>query len=108
VALAQGDLNQAAADAATILDALRDADLAGAEEPVAVYLTCYHVLHAGHGPRAEDALAAGYALLRERAAQFAADDQRRQYLENIPAHRDLLRAWRAHGYACVAEPAPLV
>jgi tetratricopeptide (TPR) repeat protein len=100
VALAQGDLNQAAADVATIMDALRDADLAGAEEPVAVYLTCYHVLRAGRSPQAEDALAAGYALLRERAAQFAADDQRRQFLENIPAHRDLLRAWRAHGQAC--------
>jgi tetratricopeptide (TPR) repeat protein len=102
VALAQGDLNQAAADAATIMDALRDADLAGAVEPVAVYLTCYHVLRAGRSPRAEDALARGYTLLRERAAQFAADDQRRSFLENIPAHRDLLRAWSAHGQGCAA------
>jgi hypothetical protein len=103
VALAQGDLDQAAADAATIMDALRDADLAGAEEPIEVYLTCYHVLRASHNPRAEDALARGYALLRERAAQFAADDQRRSFLENIPAHRTLVRAWSTHGQACAAD-----
>jgi hypothetical protein len=66
------------------------------------------VLRAGLSPQAEDALAAGYALLRERAAQFAADDQRRQFLENIPAHRELLRAWSAQRQACPAEPATLV
>lgn len=104
VALAQRDLDQAAAGVDGILDHLHGAELVGIEEPIRVYLICYRVLRASRDGRATGILEAGHALLRERAAQFAEGDQRRQFLTNIPAHRDVMRAWRAHGSVGVAEP----
>lgn len=104
LALAQGNLDQAAVEVDGILDHLQGAELAGMEEPIRVYLICFRVLRAGRDPRATGVLETGHTLLRERAAQFAEGDQRRQFFTNIPAHRDLQHAWRAHRYAGAPEP----
>lgn len=95
-ALAQGNIAQASACVADILADLDNGTLAGTEEPVLVYLTCFQVLRAAGEPRAESVLAAGYALLSERAAQF--DDPRRKslFIDNLPAHRTLVAEWRDH------------
>jgi len=92
-ALAQGNIAQASACVADILADLDNGTLAGTEEPVLVYLTCFQVLRAAGEPRAESVLAAGYALLSERAAQF--DDPRREslFIDNLPAHRTLVAEW---------------
>jgi hypothetical protein len=42
-------------------------------------------------------LAAGHAFLQERAAQFVEEDRRSQFLDNLPAHRELLAAWHVLG-----------
>jgi tetratricopeptide (TPR) repeat protein len=93
VALVQDNLALAHTFVSNTLDMLADRGVAGAEEPVQVYLTCSHVLQAIGDPRAEQALLAGHSLLQERTAAFPEEGQRLLYLDNIPAHRDLLRIW---------------
>jgi tetratricopeptide (TPR) repeat protein len=97
VALAQGDTAQALMRVAAIVPDLEQGALAGLEEPVLAYLTCYRVLRAAGDARAAAVLAAGHALLQDRVTQFGEDERRSGYLGNLPAHRDLLAAWRAHG-----------
>jgi DNA-binding SARP family transcriptional activator/predicted ATPase len=97
IALAQRDTAQAYQRLAAILPELEQDSVAGLEEPVLAYLTCYRVLRSAGDPRAHAVLAAGHAFLQERAAQFVDEKRRSQYLGNLPAHRDLLTAWRAHG-----------
>jgi predicted ATPase len=89
--LAQGDLAQAQAFAAELLPQLEIEHLYGAREPFRVYLTCYLVLRAGHDARAEEVLATAYRLLQERAAEIVDERLRRFYLENVPAHREIVR-----------------
>jgi DNA-binding SARP family transcriptional activator/predicted ATPase len=93
VALIQGDLALAHTHTSNALGVLEGRSVTGAEEPVQIYLTCYHALHANDDPRAEQALAAGLGLLQERADAFPGEEQRLLYLHNIPAHRELLRTW---------------
>jgi tetratricopeptide (TPR) repeat protein len=97
VALAQGKTAQAVAYATTILPDLEHGALAGLEEPVLAYLTCYQVLRAGGDTRANTVLAAGHDFLQQRAMQFVDEKRRSQYLGNLPAHRDLVAAWHADG-----------
>jgi DNA-binding SARP family transcriptional activator/predicted ATPase/Tfp pilus assembly protein PilF len=95
VDLAQGDTAQAASRVAAILPDLERGALEGLEEPVLAYLTGYQVLHAADDARADGVLAAGHAFLQERASQFGDEQRHAQFLENLPAHRELLAAWRA-------------
>jgi DNA-binding SARP family transcriptional activator/predicted ATPase len=97
VALAQGDTAQAAARVAAILPDLERGALEGLEEPVLAYLTSYQALRATGDARADAVLAAGHAFLQERASQFGDEQRRAQFLENLPAHRELLAAWRTRG-----------
>jgi hypothetical protein len=90
-ALAQGDSAQAQAFAAELLPQLEIAHLYGTREPFRVYLTCYLVLRAGQDSRAGDVLATAYRLLQERAAEIVDERLRRFYLENVPAHREIVR-----------------
>ena len=89
-ALAQERPDQAMAQVEVILPALTHNGLNGADERFQVYLTCYKVLQAGADPRSGQVLEAAYAQLQEGAARLS-QDQRRTYLENIPAHREILR-----------------
>ena len=96
VALAEGDLAHATAYADAVLAYLAEHTLEGTEEPIGVYRTCYEVLRAAQDPRATDVLAAGHALLQERAAQFDDEDRRRLFLANVPAHLWLRHLWEDH------------
>lgn len=89
--LTQGNLVQAQAFAAELLPQLEIEHLYGAREPFRVYLSCYLVLQANHDTRAKDVLATAYRLLQERAAEIEDERLRRFYLENIPAHQEIVR-----------------
>jgi DNA-binding SARP family transcriptional activator/predicted ATPase len=105
VALAQGDAAQAAALVAPVLPDLEQTAPPGLEEPALAYLTCYRALIAWGDARADAVLATGHALLQERAGQFGDDERRARFLDALPAHRDLLAAWRARGAVSADAPA---
>jgi DNA-binding SARP family transcriptional activator/predicted ATPase/Tfp pilus assembly protein PilF len=90
VSLAQGDALQAQAQVEEILNHIETGTLDGTDEPLRVYLTCYRVLVASQDLRAQGILSAAHRLLQERAAKIGDEDLRRSYLENVPAHREIL------------------
>jgi hypothetical protein len=61
---------------------------------VRAYLTGYRVLQAASDPRAGQVIQTAYQVLEERASRLDGE-LRRAFLENIPAHRELLQAWEA-------------
>jgi adenylate cyclase len=89
--LAQNDLAQAQTYVEEILDFLKDGTLDGTDEPFRVYLTCYRVLHANHDPRAQVLLATAHNLLQDQAARIEDAGMRHSFLENVPAHREIVR-----------------
>lgn len=89
--LTQGNLSQALAQAEAVLAHLEQHHLAGIIEPFRVYWTCYQVLQAAQDPRAREVLATAHHLLQERAANIEDARLRDSYLENIPAHRQIVR-----------------
>jgi len=112
VFLAQGDLEQAQNHAEDMLTYLQNNTLDGVLEPFAVYLTCYHFLRTVQDPRALNILTTAYHLLQEQAAKISDEDMRRSFLENVAAHRDILRefAERAIAYSpfcSKGRPVPL-
>ena len=74
-----------------ILGHLESHTLEGTEEPVRVYLTCYRVLTANQDLRAGELLDTAHRLLQERAAKIGDEEMRRSYLENVPAHREIVQ-----------------
>jgi tetratricopeptide (TPR) repeat protein len=104
LALAQGYLDAAQAHTEAILTHLDTApDLPGTDEPLRVYLTCYEVLRAAQDARAPALLRAACTLLRERAALIEDARLRQSFLENVAAHRALLRAEQREAAGPVAE-----
>ncbi|MCP4536399.1 MAG: tetratricopeptide repeat protein [Chloroflexi bacterium] len=94
VSLAQDDLLQAQACVEEIISHLETNDpLQGMSEPFLVYLTCYQVLNTNQDSRARDILTSAHRLLQERAAKITDDDMRRSFLENVAAHREIVREW---------------
>jgi tetratricopeptide (TPR) repeat protein len=91
VVLTQGDGEQARALVDKVLAYLQDSSQAGPGDPTWLYLSCYRVLHAGGDPRAAELLAAAQRLLLEKATTIADEDLRRSFLENVPAHREVVR-----------------
>jgi tetratricopeptide (TPR) repeat protein len=94
VALAQGNLAQAQSFVEDILRHLERDSVEGTEEPFLVYLTCVQVLRANQDVRARQVLDAAHALLQGCAQKIADDAMRQSFLQNIPAHRELMRALR--------------
>ncbi len=92
VCLAQGDLARARVHVEEILRHLEEGSLDGTEGPFRVYLTCYRVLLANDDPRAGEVLDKACAMLEERAAGITNAEQRRSFLESVPAHRELIEA----------------
>jgi diguanylate cyclase (GGDEF)-like protein len=90
--LAQRKAAQAQAHVETILHHLEKRTLDGTEEPLKVYLICYQILHTRKDYRAPRLLKQAYELLNTRAALIYDDDMRRSYLENVPAHREIITA----------------
>jgi predicted ATPase/class 3 adenylate cyclase len=97
IALAQEDLVRAGTYVEEILDHLETGTLDGTYEPFRVYLTCYRALEASKDSRAAEVLATTHSLLQERAAKIEDDEMRRSFLENVPAHRELVEVWKKAG-----------
>jgi adenylate cyclase len=91
ISLAQDDLAQARTQVEELLDFLQDNTLDGTAEPFRVYLTCYRVLRANQDPRAEVLLATAHNLLQGQAAKIEDEGMRRSFLENVAAHREIVR-----------------
>jgi predicted ATPase len=91
IGLAQGarDLAQRQVDA--IEEHLQHDTLAGAEDPIRVYLTCWETLKGDDDSRARHALHAGWELL-----QYDNAAQRHALLHNVPSHRALLDVWKSN------------
>jgi len=96
VSLVQGDLHQAQTQVDEILSYLDQGNsLGGTEEVCRIYLTCYHVLRANQDPRAKAFLDTTHCLLQERAAKISDEEMRRSFLENVTAHREIIKAWKS-------------
>ena len=59
-----------------------------------MYLTCYRVLESSADPRAQDILETAHDLLQHRADKINDEKDRRSFLENVTAHRELVRAFQ--------------
>lgn len=95
VALAVGDLAQAEACAREILEHLATGTLDGTIAPLEILLTCYRVLAAADDPRAGQVLDMTHERLQERAARISDREMQRSFLEDVPYHREIVRALAA-------------
>jgi hypothetical protein len=91
ISLAKDDLAQAQTQVDEVLVCLESDLLDGTDEPFRVYLTCYHVLQANQDPRAQEILTTAHRLLQERAAKIDDDELGRSFLENVAAHREIVK-----------------
>jgi predicted ATPase/DNA-binding SARP family transcriptional activator len=94
VSLAQKNPSQALAQVEEILSYLETHTLAGTDNPIEIYLTCYHVLCANQDPRASDILRTAHDLLQKQAADIDDEVLRRSFLENVAAHRAIVRDYQ--------------
>ncbi|MBN1485592.1 MAG: tetratricopeptide repeat protein [Chloroflexia bacterium] len=78
-----------------MLEILDQHGLAGVDQPMRIYLTCYQALRAGGDPRAAEILARAQAILQERAAAIEDPALRHSYLEEVDFHREILELFRA-------------
>jgi tetratricopeptide (TPR) repeat protein len=101
-ALAQGRPTESLQHVETIMAHLKQGSLEGTDEPVRIYLACYRCLLATEDPRAGEVLENCYRFLQDRASKIQDETARRLFLENIPAHRELMRIARTVGLS--ADP----
>lgn len=93
--LARGDSEFAVERVQEILAWLSVNGTAGVELPLQVYWQCITILNmAGETAVAATALQAAHTLLQSRAANIQDEDRRRQYLTNVPHHRQIVQAWQ--------------
>ncbi len=78
-----------------ILAYLQTGSLEGTDEPLRIYLTCYHVLRAGQASGAQEVLAIAYNLLQQWANRIADEDLRRSFLRNVRVHRQIVDEYQA-------------
>jgi predicted ATPase/DNA-binding SARP family transcriptional activator len=95
VALARGERAQALGHVEQVLRHFDQPGLAGVDRPLDVYWTCYRVLQATVDPRARPVLETAHRALQEQAITIADDDLRHSFLTQVPAHRELVAAFRA-------------
>ena len=95
LALAQGDLDAALGWLSEPLcQVTANGELAGAESPSGVLLTCHQVLKmAGDNARADGLLTLAHAQLRAKAETISDALLRRGFLDAIPEHRAIVAAW---------------
>jgi class 3 adenylate cyclase/tetratricopeptide (TPR) repeat protein len=97
LALAQGDLDAALAWLGEPLSQVAaNGELAGAESPSGVLLTCHQVLKmAGDNARADGLLTLAHAQLQAKAETISDALLRRAFLGEIPEHRAVVASWAA-------------
>jgi predicted ATPase/class 3 adenylate cyclase len=93
VHLLRGHLPEAQACADSVLSHLEDPASRDSYAAPVAYLNCYRVLCAQEDPRAGSILDAAHSVLQERAARIHDEELRRSFLENVPAHREILAVW---------------
>ncbi|MBN1484877.1 MAG: tetratricopeptide repeat protein [Chloroflexia bacterium] len=93
LALAQGEPERAQSLIEEVLSHLEEHTLLGVDEPFGTDLTCYHVLQANGDPRAQGILQSAYQKLQAWADRIPDEPARRSFLENVPTHREIVRAW---------------
>lgn len=101
VALAQGDVTAAVTHVDTVMAHLEAGNLHGTDEPLRVYLTCFHVLQAANDGRAANLLTEAYNILQARAGAIDDPALQHSYLENVPYHRQIVAL-----YSASLEPCP--
>lgn len=67
--------------------------LDGVEEPLRVWLTCYQVLQEMGDSRVEEILENAHELLQKRASEIKDKSLRSTFLEKVPHHAEIVRAW---------------
>lgn len=90
----QGRLDEALSRVEQILERLPERVTGGIEQPCRIYLICYRVLYDCNDPRAQQILTSAYELVQERASRLTHADLRRSFLEQVAAHREILRLWQ--------------
>jgi tetratricopeptide (TPR) repeat protein len=94
VALLSGDSAAALNEVESILDAqAQGMSLDGTEEPMRVALICHQVLAECRDPRASMVLGQAHESLMSRAHRISDEARRRSFLERVPYHRQIVRAW---------------
>jgi len=88
-----GKHDEAKSHVEQILDFLKTGSVAGTEEPLRISWICYQVLQANEDARANAILEEAYHFLQEKAPIILDDALRHSFLENIPFHRDIIRAY---------------
>ncbi|MCA9975812.1 MAG: tetratricopeptide repeat protein, partial [Anaerolineales bacterium] len=102
IALATGNTHQAYAYGKEMRQILKEnPSLNGTEEPIRIYLTCYHCLLAGQDVRAGQVLQTGYELLQQRAALY--DDAQRITFLDISDHREMIQTWQNNNQQTVSQ-----
>ncbi|CAG0937619.1 Putative HTH-type transcriptional regulator [Thermoflexales bacterium] len=91
IAVQRGDLAQAAPVADELLAYLTQQPLYGVDDALGVYWTLYQLLQMLGDSRAAEWFERAYRLLQEYASRISPDSLRRSFLENLPAHRKIMR-----------------
>jgi adenylate cyclase len=93
VLLNQGNVEDAKITLDKVLTHLEIGPPNGTIAPGQIYLTCFQVLQANQDPRAQTFLETAHQLLQERAASIKDDLLKQSFLENVPAHREILESF---------------
>lgn len=89
-----GEGTQALSLVEQVLDFLAQQTLEGVDEPIQIYLTCYHMLsRQGDDRRAGNLLQRTHDLLMVNAEKIIDPAIRTTFLENVPSHRELMQLW---------------
>ncbi len=97
LALLEEDVRHAGEHVGIILAHLDNGGtLEGTDDPLQVYVTCYHVLLKTGDGRAPDILEMAYQLLQRLAASIPEKETRERFMKGIPHHREVLEAWQRH------------
>ncbi len=95
-ALARGDRAGALAQVQDILARqAAGAGLEGSDEPLRIRLACWQVLDAVADPRASGLLDTAWQELSSRAARIGDPLRRQTFIDGVPFHREIARAWQA-------------
>jgi predicted ATPase len=95
--LDHGELEPAYQQVKTILAIIKQhKGLDGTDDPIRVYLACYFVLKAKNMDDATQILEEARDLILSKAQNITDPSTRKNFLEGIPQHQEVLIAWKKH------------
>lgn len=93
-ALQANDIVTAQQGAEKILTFLENGgNLQGTEEPLRIYLACYHTLEKTQDSRCRLVLHAAIDILSAQIAKINREEMRRQFIDNLPWRREIYQIW---------------